>query len=164
MPLILEPTDISISYLAEFEQPQLNQIKEDSKISLVQKLITNFNLRINDLKFDTVSISDRFVSFSKFINRTFFDVSFGLEQISATLNNPESMEQVEGLFGMLFEVFIKEIPLKLQRYIIQQQSKAKGDSKSFLQKLIPFATFQVARDQYRFILKELDLSFAPEGA
>lgn len=214
MPLLLEPTDLSINYFAEFQEPQLNQIKEDSRIALTQKLTANFNLRLSDLIYDSASISDKFVRFSKLINRTFLDVSFGLEQISATLRNPADMEQVEKLFGLLFEL-IDRIPFKLQRYIVQQQSTAQGDTKAFMQKLAPYtpdklhkfisgrgityqllsqdhnlasfitvsdsiilqkgiflyvqldffpnkydpyATFQLARDHYNFILKELDLS------
>jgi hypothetical protein len=137
MPLILEFVDISINYFAVFKEPQLNQIKEESRINLVKKLTTNFNLRLSDLIFDRVSISDKFVKFSKFINRTFFDVSFGLEQISATLSNPINIEQVEKLFGSLFEI-IEEAPIELQRFVIQAQSTSKGDSKAFLQKLTPY--------------------------
>lgn len=214
MPLILEPADISINYFAAFKEPQLNQIKEESRINLVKKLTTNFNLRLSDLKIDPVSISDKFVKFSKFINRTFFDVSFGLEQILATLSNPVDMEQVEKLFCSLFEI-IEGVPIELQRFVLQQQSTTKGDSKAFLQKLTPYTpdkfnnlivgkgityhflfqefnlkgfvtvsdsiilekgiflyvqfdfspnkytpneSFQLARDQFNFILKELDLS------
>ena len=215
MPLILELVDISINYFAVFKEPHLNQIKEESRINLVKKLTTNFDLRLNDLKFDPTSISDKFVKFSKLINRTFFDVSFGLEQISATLSNPVNMEQVEKLFSSLFEI-IEEAPIKLQRFVFQAQSTTKGDSKAFLQKLTPYTpdkfnnliagkgityhllfeefnlkgfvtvsdsiilekgifvfvqfefspnkytpneSSQVARDQFNFILKELDLSF-----
>ncbi len=215
MPLILELVDISINYFAAFKEPQLNQIKEESRINLVKKLTKNFDIRLNDLKFDTTSISDKFVKFSKLINRTFFDVSFGLEQISATLRNPVNMEQVEKLFSSLFEI-IEEAPIELQRFVIQAQSNTKGDSKAFLQKLTPYTpdkfnnliagkgitynllfeefnlngfvtvsdsiilekgifvfvqfefspnkytpneSSQVARDQFNFILKELDLSF-----
>ena len=214
MPLILEFVDISINYFAAFKEPQLNQIKEESKINLVKKLTTNFDLRLNDLKFDWVSISDKLVKFSKLIDRTFFDVSFGLEEISATLSNPVNMEQVEKLFGSLFEI-IEEVPIKLQRFVIQAQSTTKGDCKAFLQKLTPYTpdkfsnlvagkgityhllfdefslkgfvtvsdsiilekgifvfvqfefspnkytpseASQVAKDQFNFILKELDLS------
>jgi len=214
MPLILEFVDISINYFAAFKEPQLNQIKEESKINLVKKLTTNFDLRLNDLKFDWLSISDKLVKFSKLIDRTFFDVSFGLEEISATLSNPVNMEQVEKLFGSLFEI-IEEVPIKLQRFVIQAQSTTKGDRKAFLQKLTPYTpdkfsnlvagkgityhllfdefslkgfvtvsdsiilekgifvfvqfefspnkytpneASQVAKDQFNFILKELDLS------
>jgi hypothetical protein len=214
MPLILEFVDISINYFAAFKEPQLDQIKEESKINLVKKLTTNFDLRLKDLKFDWLSISDKLVKFSKLIDRTFFDVSFGLEEISATLANPVNMEQVEKLFGSLFEI-IEEVPIKLQRFVIQAQSTTKGDSKAFLQKLTPYTpdkfsnlmagkgityhllfnefslkgfvtvsdsiilekgifvfvqfefspnkytpnqATQVAKDQFNFILKELDLS------
>jgi hypothetical protein len=220
MPLLLQPTDISINYFAEFKEPQLSQLKEDSRISLAQKLTTKFDLRLSDLKYDPASISDKFVRFSKLINRTFFDVSFGLEQISATLNNPADIGQVEKLFGLLFELF-EGIPIKLQRYIVQQQSTTEGDTKAFLQKLIPYSpdklqnfisgrgvtyqllfqdhnlsvfitvsdsiilekgiflyvqldfspnkydpyeTFQLAKERYNFMLKELDLSVSPEEA
>jgi hypothetical protein len=214
MPLVLEFVDISINYFAAFKEPQLNQIKEESRINLVKKLTTNFGLRLSDLKFDPNSVSDKFVKFSKLINRTFFDVSLGLEQISATLSNPVNMEQVEKLFSSLFEI-IEEAPIELQRFVIQAQSTTKGDSKTFLQKLTPYIpdkfnnliagkgityhlvfqefnlkgfvtvsdsiilekgifvfvqfefspnkytpneSSQVARDQFNFILKELDLS------
>ncbi len=214
MPLILEVVDISINYFAAFKEPQLNQIKEESRINLFKKLTTNFDLRLSDLKIDPTSISDKFVKFSKLINRTFFDVSFGLEQISATLSNPVNMEQAEKLFGLLFEI-IGEAPIELQRFVIQAQSTTKEDSRAFLQKLTPYTpdkfnnliagkgityhllfkefnlkgfvtvsdsiilekgifvfvqfefspnkytpneSSQVARDQFNFILKELDLS------
>jgi len=137
MPLILELVDISINYFAAFKEPQLEQIKEESRINLVKKLTKNFDLRLSDLKFDPNSISDKFIKFSKLINRTFFEASFGLEQISATLSNPVNMEQVEKLFGSLFEI-IGETPIASQRFVIQAQSTTKGDSKAFLQKLTPY--------------------------
>lgn len=134
MPLLLEPAEVSITYLAEFKEPQINQIKEDSRISLAQKLTANFNLKLNDLKYDVASISDKYVRFSKFIDRTFFDVSFGLEQILATLNNPANLALIKKMFGSLFELF-EGFPIKSQRYIVQQQSSTKGDFKGFIQKL-----------------------------
>ena len=126
-----------MNYFAAYKEPQLNQIKEESRINLFKKLTTNFNLKLRDLKFDPTSISDKYVKFSKLIGRTFFDVSFGVEQISATLRNPVNMEQVEKQFGSLFEI-IEEIPIELQRFVIQAQSNTKGDSKAFLQKLTPY--------------------------
>jgi len=137
MPLILEFIDISINYFAIFKEPQLNQIKEESRINLAKKLTKNFDLRLSDLKFDATSISDKFIKFSKLIDRTFFDASFGLEQISATLRNPVNMEQVEKLFSSLFEI-IEEAPIELQRFVIQAQSTTKGDSKAFFQKLTSY--------------------------
>ena len=137
MPLILELLDISINYFAAFKEPQFNQIREESRINLVKKLMKNFDLKLSDLRIDTTSIFDKYFKFSKFINRTFFDVSFGLEQISATLNNPVNIEQVEKLFGSLFEI-IEEAPIELQRFVIQAQSTTKEDSKAFLQKLTPY--------------------------
>jgi len=137
MPLILELVDISINYFAAFKEPQFNQVREESRINLVKKLTTNFDLRLSDLKIDTTSISDKYFRFSKFINRTFFDVSLGLEQVSATLNNPVNIEQVEKLLGSLFEI-IEEAPIELQRFVIQAQSTTRGDSKAFLQKLTPY--------------------------
>jgi len=137
MSLILELVDLSIDYFATFKEPQLDQIKEESRINLFKKLTTNFNLKLTDLRIDSVSISDKFVKFSKFIDRTFFDVSFGVEQILATLRNPVNMEQVEKQFGSLFEI-IEGIPIELQRFVIQAQSNTKGDSKAFLQKLTPY--------------------------
>ena len=138
MPLLLEPADISITYLAEFKEPQINQLKEDSRFSLAQKLTTNFNLKLNDLKYDVVSISDKFVRFSKFIDRTFFDVSFGLEQILVTLNNPADLAQLKKIFGLLFDLF-EGFPIKSQRFIIQLQSSTKGDFKGLIQKLSPYS-------------------------
>lgn len=138
MPLLLDPADISITYLAEFKEPQINQIKEDSRISLAQKLTTNFNLRLNDLKYDVASISDKYVRFSKFIDRTFFDVSFGLEQILVTLNNPADLAQIKRMFGLLFELF-DGFPIKSQRFIVQQQCRTKEDFQGFIQKLGPYS-------------------------
>jgi len=137
MPLILEFVDISINYFAIFKEPQLDQIREESRINLAKKLTKYFGLKLSDLKFDATSISDKFIKFSKLIDRTFFDVSFGLEQISATLRNPVNMEQVEKLFSSLFEI-IEEAPIELQRFVIQGQSTTKGDSKAFLQKLTSY--------------------------
>ena len=219
MPLILEPADLSIEYFAAYKEPQLNQIKEESRINLFKKLTTNFNLKLRDLTIDPTSISDKYVKFSKLIGRTFFDVSFGVEQISATLRNPVNVEQVEKQFGSLFEI-IEEIPIELQRFVIQAQSNTKGDSKAFLQKLTPhtpeefnnliagkgityhllfrefnlkgfvtvsdsiilekgiflFVQFefspnkytpnessQIAKDQFNFMLKELDLTISSEA-
>lgn len=214
MPLILETVDISMNYFAAFKEPQIDQIKEEARVNLTKKLTTNFALRLNDLKFDPTSMSDKFIKFSKSIDRAFFDVSFGLEQIWATLNNPAGIEQAEKLFGSLFEI-IEKVPIELQRFVVQAQTTTKEDPKAFLQKLTPYTpdkfnefvvgkgityhllfpefylkgfvtvsdsiiiekgiflfiqfefspnkytpneSYQVAKDQFNFITKELDLS------
>jgi hypothetical protein len=162
MPLILEPADLSISYFAEFKEPQINQIKEESRIDLIKKLTTNFKLKLSDLKFDLNSVSDKFVKFSKLINRTFLDVSLGWEQILATLSNPVDMKQAESLFGSLFKI-IEGIPIELQRFVFQLQSNTKGDSKAFLQKLTPFTPDKFNEAvvgkgiTYHLLFKELNL-------
>jgi hypothetical protein len=162
MPLILELMDVSVNYFAAFKEPQFDQVKEESRIDLVKKLMKNFDLKLGDLRIDTTSISDKYFKFSKFINRTFFDVSLGLEQISATLNNPVNIEQVEKMFGPLFEI-IGETPIELQRFVIQTQSTTKGDSKAFLQKLTPYTPDKLddivtgKGITYHFLFKEFDL-------
>jgi len=144
MPLLLEPAEISITYLAEFKEPQLNLIKEDSRIRLAKQLTTNFGLKLNDLKYDAASVSDRFVKFSKFFGPTFFDVSFGLEQVLAALNNPGDVAHIRKIFTLLFDV-LGEVPIKSQRIIVQQQCSTKGDFKGLLQKLSPHSPDQLEK-------------------
>ena len=138
MPLLLEPRDVSITYLAEFKEPQIEQVREDSRITLAQKLITKFNLRLNDIKYDVASISDKYVKFSKFYGRTFLDVSFGLEQIFATLNNPSELRQIKEIFFPVFDLF-EGFPIKSQRFGIQQQCSTKEDFGAFIGKLSPYS-------------------------
>jgi len=64
-------------------------------------------------------------------------MSLGLEEVSANLRNPKSVEQVNELFGFFLKLFA-EIPIKVQRYTVQQQCSTKGDFGAFLQKLSPY--------------------------
>ena len=105
MELIVKPSFVEFRYEAVLKESMLSVTVEESRISLIKKFLKAFDLRLNDIKFDGQALSNNYIHFSKFYGPTFFDVSFGLEEISARLRMPTGEAQVADLYGRLFQIF-----------------------------------------------------------
>ena len=136
--LSVTPLDTSCQYTAVFSGPDLQQLREESKLDLIGRMINAFGLRFNELKFGPESPSNRLISFSKFYNPSFLDVSYGVEEVSASLRNPGSEDQLLDLFGKLSDLF-SHLSVSVQRMILQQHCKSNGDTVSYLQTVSPYA-------------------------
>ena len=156
MGLVVRPRDRYLMYQGSYEKPMLELSKEEPRISLINKFLKAFQLRLNNIKFNIETASNDYIHFSKFDGPTFFDVSFGLEEVSAKLNNPQNEAQEVDLYGRLFQV-LEQISVSHQKMIIDQQFSTKGDVISFLKSLNPncpdnFKEFLHGRGVY-YILK-----------
>ena len=143
MELIVKPVGTDLFYQTFFEEPMLDETLEGPRIRLIKKLVKAFELRVNDIKFNVETPSNNYIRFSKFYDQSFFDVSFGLEEVSALLRMPTNETQVEGLYGKLFKIF-EGNPISRQKISIQRQLSTEEDVALFLQSLNPYTpkTFQ----------------------
>ena len=137
MELVAIPTAADFFWQVFFEEPQFELAKEEQRITTVNKLLKTFDLRLNDLKFNAETLSNNFIHFSKFYDQTFFDVSFGLEEIGALVRNPQSEAQAVDLLTGLFKIF-ENNPFSGQRCTITLQCSVEGDIKSYLETLSPY--------------------------
>jgi hypothetical protein len=136
MELVVRPVGTDLFYQASFSEPMLELVRDEVRESLVRNLVKNFNLRLNDIRFDTGTLSDNFIHFSKFEGISWFDVSYGLEQVRAIIRNAQKEEQVTGLYAKLAECF-KDYPISKHQMNIQRQLSTEGDAASYLKSLNP---------------------------
>jgi len=132
MNVVALPEQVNISYTANLKEPMLHLTEEKEKISLQKKLINAFDLRLNDIKFNRYSPSDNYIHFYKFYGASFFDVNFGLEEISARLGTPIDPEQVRDLYGRLYKVF-GETPVSRQSMTIDRHLSLQVNIDQFLE-------------------------------
>lgn len=156
MRLIVRPLDRYLMYQGFYEKPMLELSKEELRISLINKFLKAFELRLDNIKFNIETASNNYIYFSKFDGPTVFNVSFGLEEVSARLHNPQNEAQGTDLYGKLFQI-LEQIPISHQKMIINQHFSTRGDVASFLKSLNPncpgnFKKFLHGRGVY-YILK-----------
>jgi hypothetical protein len=131
MSILFKSAAVDILYRVTFAELSIQDLKEDLRIDLLENLANKFKLRLNDIKINSDSPSDRFISFSKFDDPSFFDVSYGIEEIAAILRRVKSRKQIENLFGDLAFSF-KNKPMSLQKWIVDRQLTTETDVKEFL--------------------------------
>ena len=136
MDLIVKPADTFLVWNVFFKEPCADKVRSDLNIALRCDFAKTFELRLNDIKMNYDSLSNDFIHFSKFYGQTWFDVSFGLEEISATLRNPIDEKQVMTLYNGLRQ-FIDSDLIVRQRITVQQHLTTSGDVPSYLRYLNP---------------------------
>ncbi len=136
MELVVKPVGTELFYQVFFEKPMLDEILEGSRINLIKKLVEAFELHLNDIRFNIETPSNNYIHFSKFYGPSFFDVSFGLEEVSALLRGPKDKTMAEDFYGKLFEIF-RHNTISRQKMNVQRHLSTEGDSALFLQSLNP---------------------------
>ena len=139
MELVITPKAPDLSYRALFKEPLFQFVMQSTRINLVSKILKEFKLRLNDIKFNQETLSNNFIHFSKFYGPTFFDVSFGLEEIEGSLKLAQDEAQVIDIYGKLASLFEQNL-VSLQRMTIQRHLSIEGDSISYLRSLNPHAS------------------------
>jgi hypothetical protein len=130
-------TEISdIVYRAIYIKPAYDLLNEPDRLHIAKIFIASYGLRLNDIKFDSNLISDRFIHFSKFDDPSFFEVDFGFEEMTATLKRVRTKSQAKVLFEKLNQV-LNKIPLTSQYWTIHRQLSTSGDAKEYLKALNP---------------------------
>ena len=136
--LIAQPIYTELFYRATFQEPIPDLFKEEGRTALLQKIVKDFGIRLNQIKVNRESPSDAFLTFPIFEGETWFDVSYGLEEITARLQRPKDEEQVIRLYSTIADCF-KQYPMSRQRMNIQHQLGVQGDSGAYLKSLNPQA-------------------------
>lgn len=144
MELVIRPVGTDLFYQVIFEEPVAEILKGGALIDFSVRIAKTFGLRLDRVKLNNDQISDNFIHFSVFDGPSSFDVSFGLEQVSARLMAPLNEEQVAGLHGKLFQ-FFETSPIISQQMNMQQQLSTDGDVKAYLKSLNPVVPTNLAK-------------------
>jgi hypothetical protein len=136
MELIVKPVDTSLLWQIFLKEPCTEKVSSDLNILLRCDFAKTFGLRLYDIAVNFNSLSNDFIHFSKFYDQTWFDVSFGLEEVSARLRNPIDEKQVTTLYNDLLKFINGDIIIR-QGMNIQQHLSTSGDVLSYLKSLNP---------------------------
>ena len=138
MKLVVSPVSTDLQFRANFSEPQLGlgHFGDDERLLLIRKILTVFELRLNDVKFNNLTPSNDFIHFSKFFGICFLDVSFGLEEIQILLRRAQSEAQVNDIAKKIGDL-IAARPLSTQRFAIQEHFSTMGQLREYLQTLNP---------------------------
>lgn len=137
MKLAVESAGTDLFYQAIFREAILEESESKPRFALLKKIMKNFMIRLNDIKFNQETPSDNWIRFSRFYGQTFFNVSLGVEEVSAALRRPVDEAQVKDLYIKFFELFEK-FDLSYQKMTIQQQFSVDGDVNKYLNSLNPY--------------------------
>ena len=113
-----------------YKIPLLSIGLDKIRIPIIKKILTQYDIRLNDINFDTNKPSDKFLSFIKFYGQTLFDVSFGFEELHATIKTPKDENQIAELFGSFYKIIssAKEFLAKRHQVTIAQHFSIEGQS------------------------------------
>jgi hypothetical protein len=138
MKLVISPASTDLQFRATFTEPQLGlgRVVDDERHQLIRKILTSFDLRLNDVKFNNLTPSNDFIHFSKFYGVCFLDVSFGLEEILVVLRRTESETQLVDIATKV-GYLIEARPLATQRFTIQEHFSTSDQLVEYLQSLNP---------------------------
>ena len=83
-----------LSYEVFFEEPRYELFTLEGQIKWLGYFRKQFSLSLNDVRVNRETSSNNFLHFSKAYGKTFIDVSYGLEQVHASISNPSQSEQL----------------------------------------------------------------------
>lgn len=138
MKLVICPASTDLQFRATFSEPQLGlgRSVDDERYQLIRKILTAFDLHLNDLKFNNLAPSNDFIHFSKLYGACFLDVSFGLEEIQILMRRTESETQVNDIAAKVGHL-LEARPFATQRFTIQEHFSTSGQLSQYLQSLNP---------------------------
>ena len=136
MKFVVTPVSTNLLYQVSFEEPRLELLKEEQRISIINKFLKAFGLHLDGIMLNEATPSHNYLHFSKFYGSGYFDVSFGLEEVEASFNAPQNEAQVADLYGRLFQTF-GENSISYQTMTIQRQLSTEEDAMPFLGSLNP---------------------------
>lgn len=136
MELLVKPTITDFFFEVSFTEPVFDKVVGDGLWRFVSGVAKVFALPLNNIKVSSDAPSDKFIHFSKFDGPTFFDVSFGLEKVFATLSHSLSESQVLDHYTKLSQ-FLDDSRISLRIIRIQHQLWTDGDSAAFFKSLNP---------------------------
>jgi hypothetical protein len=139
MKLVVSPVSTDLQFRANFSEPQLGlgRFVDDERHLMIRKILNDFGLRLNDVKFNNLTPSNDFIHFSKIYGACFLDVSFGLEEVQILLRRAESEAQVNDIAKKIGDLIVAR-PLSTQRFTIQTHFSTTGQLNQYLQILNPY--------------------------
>lgn len=126
---------LDVSYRLAFREPLLHFLGGEQRLALLRNLLSLFGLRLNDLRFNDQNISTDHIHFSKFYGSTFLNVSFGLEEVEASINRAQDENQVKEIFSKIYRV-VSDSPLAWQKITVRCHFSSQENVNSYLRGLI----------------------------
>jgi hypothetical protein len=136
MELAVKLKTSDLRYRVFFKEPLFDLLKPEVRIPFIHKILKLFDLRLNDIKVKEDTPSNDHIHFSRFYGASFFNVSFGLEEVEGFLGTARDEAQVVDLYGKFFQLF-EQAPISIQRMTIQRHLSTNGDAILFLESLNP---------------------------
>ncbi len=129
-----------ISYSVSYSNPLLNLASEKNRQNILNKIMSSFNVRLNDVKFSAETPSDRFFHFQKFLDRTSLKVSLGVEELSVKIINPKDEADVYTLLNKVLNLVksLKGFNIGHQRISISENFSTDDDFVQHFNSLNPF--------------------------
>jgi len=113
---------VDVTYQVYFTEPLFEVFGDKNRQKLVMHLLKSYELKLNDIKFNSDFPSDNLIHISKFYGQTFFNTHLGLEQIELRVSRIQSEKQLETLFVGIVPLVAKEF-ISRQRFSINQHLK-----------------------------------------
>ncbi len=129
-----ELTDVN--YELVFKEAWIEGAIEKNRLSIVKQFLKSFQLRLNDIKFNDTTLSEKYIFFSRFYGETFLNVNFGLEQIYVTVKRNQSQEKLKKLLTNIYDI-VRSKTFISQRIILNQHMIAEKNVNEYLETLNP---------------------------
>jgi hypothetical protein len=136
MKIAVKPEITDMTYYVKYKEAFLELAKQERRLPLVTQLLKDFEIRLNDVQFNEKTPSDNWIHFTKFYGEAFFNVSLGLEELTARLTKPKDEKMVVDLYGKLVQN-IRPVEYDVQRFISQRHFSTTESATSFLRELNP---------------------------
>jgi hypothetical protein len=132
----LTPFSADLSLRIIYKEPMLGLAREELRFPLVRKILSSFECRLDDLKFDPNHASGNFIQFSRYYGSSLFGLNFGLEETSVNIFKAESKELALDICEKLSPI-MDEIPIGPLRFNVSRHFTSKENINSFLTSLNP---------------------------
>ncbi len=137
MKLIVNVVDTEVSCQATFNKALLELLKEEYRISTINKLMDSYSITFNALQFNNNDLSNSFCRFSKIDNSTHSDISFGIEAFNSIIRQPSSIAESLEFNDKLFQI-LGNPDLSLLKINIAQHLSTEDKVDEFLETLNPY--------------------------
>lgn len=130
------PISTDMTYYLEFIEPQLQYAGELERISLIKNILSTFEVKFEQLKFDLNLISRNYIHVARLYDDSYFDLSIGIEYVVAKLNKPPNTHQAFEIFNKVFQLF-EPTAINLQEITKQQHLSSEKVIFEYLESLNP---------------------------
>jgi hypothetical protein len=133
----LTPASADFSYSFFYKEPMMDLIKQGPRIDFLTRLLKEFAISIDTLKFDAGKPSGKAIEFSKFYDRTWFNVSIGIERFEVIFQPLPGKELIKKSCMALYNLFGNDL-LSWQEMNINSHHTVKEGVNALLESLNPY--------------------------